>query len=135
VVSARRASQMVRRRVADLWRTAAVGVDAQLTDWARLYQELLGELASLVGNPELSSDAVRERLCTLLQTHRARRPRSRAEIVRERLIEGVPGGGACAHRCRRAGGRQAQEPQLSLRARFEGADEPSGAWTCGGHLA
>jgi hypothetical protein len=47
------------------------------------------ELASLVGNPELSSDAVRERLCTLLQAHRARRPLSRAEIVRERLIEGV----------------------------------------------
>jgi TnpA family transposase len=80
---------MVRRRVADLWRTAAVGVDAQLTDWACLYQELLGELASLAGNSELSSDAVRERLCALLETHRALRPRSRAEIVRERLIEGV----------------------------------------------
>jgi hypothetical protein len=41
---------MVRRRVADLWRTAAVGVDAQLTDWARLYQESLGEIAALAGN-------------------------------------------------------------------------------------
>ncbi len=47
-------------RVADLWCTAAVGVDAPLTDWARLYRELLGELAALVGNPELASDAVRE---------------------------------------------------------------------------
>jgi hypothetical protein len=28
---------MVRRRVADLWRLAAAGVDAKLADWARLY--------------------------------------------------------------------------------------------------
>jgi len=80
---------MVRRRVADLWRIAAVGVDAKLADWARLYQELLGELGSLAGDTELSSDALREQLVALLQAHRARRPRSRAEIVRDRLIEGV----------------------------------------------
>jgi len=80
---------MVRRRVADLWRTTAGGVDAKLSDSARLYQELLGELGSLAGDPELSSDALREQLVALLQAHRARRPRSRAEIVRDRLIEGV----------------------------------------------
>jgi hypothetical protein len=80
---------MVRRRVADLWRTVAVGVDAKLADWARLYQELLGELGSLAGNPSLSSEAMREQLLALLQAHRARRPRSRAQIVRDRLIEGV----------------------------------------------
>jgi hypothetical protein len=80
---------MVRRRVADLWRIAAVGVDAKLADWARLYQELLGELGSLASDAALSSDALREQLVALLQAHRARRPRSRAEIVRDRLIEGV----------------------------------------------
>ncbi len=80
---------MVRRRVAELWRTASVGADATLTDPARLYQGLLGELGALVSNPTLSSDVVREQLGTLLQAHRARRPRSRAEIVRERLIAGV----------------------------------------------
>lgn len=80
---------MVRRRVADLWRTVAVEVDARWSDWARLYQELLGELGSLAANPSLSSEAMREQLLALLQAHRARQPRSRAQIVRERLIEGV----------------------------------------------
>ena len=80
---------MVRRRVADLWRTVAVEVDAKWSDWARLYQELLGDLGSLASNPSLSSEAIRDRLLALLQTHRARRPRSRAQIVRDRLIEGV----------------------------------------------
>jgi hypothetical protein len=80
---------MVRRRVADLWRIAAAGVDAKLADWARLYQELLGELGSLASDAALSSHALREQLITLLQAQRARRPRSRAEIVRDRLIEGI----------------------------------------------
>ncbi len=89
LVSTDRLLLMVRRRVADLWRIAAVGVDAKLTDWARLYQELLGELARLVSDPGVSSETMREQLLSLIQAHRARRPRSRAEIVRERLIEGV----------------------------------------------
>jgi hypothetical protein len=80
---------MVRRRVADLWRVAAAGVDAKLADWAPLYQELLGELGLLASDAELSSDALREQLAALLQAHGARRPRSRAENVRDRLIEGV----------------------------------------------
>jgi hypothetical protein len=80
---------MVRRRVADLWRIAAAGVDAKLADWARLHQELLGELGSLASDAALSSDAVRGQLVALLQAHRARRPRSRAEIVQDRLIDGV----------------------------------------------
>jgi hypothetical protein len=50
---------------------------------------LLGELGSLASDAALSSDALREQLVALLQAHRARRPRSRAEIVRDRLIEGV----------------------------------------------
>ena len=89
LVSTDRLLLMVRRRVADLWRIAAVGVDVKLTDWARLYQELLGELARLVSDPGVSSETMREQLLSLIQAHRARRPRSRAEIVRERLIAGV----------------------------------------------
>ena len=89
LVSTDRLLLMVRRRVADLWRMAAVGVDAKLTDWARLYQELLGELARLVSDSEVSNEAMREQLLSLIQAHRARRPRSRAEIVRARLIAGV----------------------------------------------
>lgn len=72
-----------------MWRMVAVGVDAKLTDWARLYQELLGELARLVSDSEVSNEAMREQLLSLIQAHRARRPRSRAEIVRARLIAGV----------------------------------------------
>ncbi len=55
---------------------------AQLTDWARLYQELLGELGRLANDPAISSEQVRAQLLELIQTHRARRPRSRAEIDR-----------------------------------------------------
>jgi hypothetical protein len=72
---------MVRRRVADLWRTAAVGVDAQLTDWARLYQELLGELASLVGNPELLQHETFSRGLA----HRVAQPRERASSTLVRV--------------------------------------------------
>jgi hypothetical protein len=36
---------MVRRRVADLWRIAAAGVDAKLADWARLYHQGSGGAA------------------------------------------------------------------------------------------
>lgn len=35
---------MVRRRVAELWRLAGLGIEAALTDRARLYQDLLVEL-------------------------------------------------------------------------------------------
>jgi hypothetical protein len=76
------------RRVADLWRIAAAGVDAKLADWADLYQ-LLGELGSLASDAALSSGALREQLVAFLQARRARRPLSRAEIVCDRLIEGV----------------------------------------------
>jgi hypothetical protein len=71
---------MVRRRVADLWRMAAAGVDAKLADWSLLYQELLGELGSLASDAALSNDALREQLVALLQARRAGRPRGRGEI-------------------------------------------------------
>jgi TnpA family transposase len=80
---------MVRRRVAELWRLASVGVDAQLTDWARLYRDLLGQLGTLATDRALSSEALREHLMALIEAHRDAKPRTRAEIVRSRLIEGV----------------------------------------------
>jgi hypothetical protein len=80
---------MVRRRVAELWRLAGVDVDAELTDWARLYRDLLGAVGALAADRDLSSEALREHLVALIDAHRDAKPRTRAEIVRSRLIEGV----------------------------------------------
>ena len=66
-----------------------LGVEAALTDWVRMYQDLLVELGTLATDRDLSSDALREQLVALVEAHRRRKPRSRAEIVRDRLIEGV----------------------------------------------
>ena len=55
---------MVRRRVADLWRKAADEADAQRVTYERLYQQLLG-------------------------AHRERRGPSRAQIIRDQLLEEV----------------------------------------------
>ena len=44
---------MVRRRVADLWRRAAIGADAARGDWTALYQELLTALGAIVADPVL----------------------------------------------------------------------------------
>ena len=54
-----------------------------------MYQDLLVELRTLATDRDLSSDALREQLVALVEAHRRRKPRSRAEIVRDRLIEGV----------------------------------------------
>lgn len=81
---------MVRRRVADLWRRAAIGANAAARgDWAALYQELLTALGAIVADPSASDAEIREQLQSLLATHRARRPATRAQLVRERLIDGV----------------------------------------------
>src|SRR5208337_3917542 len=80
---------MVRRRVADLWRQAATGAEATLGDWATLYQELLAALSTLVADESTSETAIREQLQSLIAVHRDRRPATRAQLVRERLMEGV----------------------------------------------
>ena len=80
---------MVRRRVADLWRQAATGAEATLGDWAILYQELLAALSTIVADESTSETAIREQLQTLIAVHRDRRPATRAQLVRERLMEGV----------------------------------------------
>ena len=43
----------------------------------------------MVADPGLSDTAMREQLQSVLATHRARRPATRAQLVRERLIDGV----------------------------------------------
>jgi TnpA family transposase len=80
---------MVRRRVADLWRRATIGADAARGDWAALYQELLAALGAIIADPSASDAGIRAQLQSLLATHRGRRPATRAQLVRERLIEGV----------------------------------------------
>jgi TnpA family transposase len=78
---------MVRRQVADIWSVAAEGIAANLTELAQRYQQLLGEVGTLATNAELSGEQIRERLRALMQVHRDQTPRSRAQLVRERLME------------------------------------------------
>jgi hypothetical protein len=80
---------MVRRRVADLWRQAATGAEATLGDWATPYQKLLAALSTIVADESTSETAIREQLQSLIAEHRNRRPATRAQLVRERLMEGV----------------------------------------------
>ena len=80
---------MVRRQVADLWRRAAIVADTARGDWADLYQDLLGALGAIVADPAATDAGIREQLQSLLATHRAHRPATRAHLVRERLIDGV----------------------------------------------
>ena len=80
---------MVRRQVAELWRQADVGLDPTLSEWGSLYRELMVELAAIVADHTLTALMVRGRLARLLEEHQRRRPRSRAELVRGRLIDGV----------------------------------------------
>ena len=80
---------MVRRQVADLWRRAATGHLPRMSDWALLYQELLAALSAILAEPAAGDATIREHLHSLLTEHRARRPASRAELVRGRLIDGV----------------------------------------------
>ena len=60
-----------------------------LGDWASLYQELLTSLGTIVADASNSDSAIREHLQSLLSAHRVRRPATRAQLVRERLMEGV----------------------------------------------
>lgn len=80
---------MVRRQVADLWRRADTDALATHGDWALLYQDLLAELGAILANSGADDGQIREHLHSLLTAHRERRPASRAEIIRERLIDGV----------------------------------------------
>jgi hypothetical protein len=78
---------MVRRRVADLWRHAATHADALRTNWADWYRELLGSLGTLVADATLPDAEVREQLRSLVADHQKRKPPTRTQLIRARLIE------------------------------------------------
>jgi TnpA family transposase len=80
---------MVQRRVAELWRTAGTGVEAITSDWATLYQELTREVARLAAAPPAAGVVLQGELRRVLAEQRSRQPRSRADRIRDRLIEGV----------------------------------------------
>jgi TnpA family transposase len=89
LIATDRLLMMVRRQVADLWRRAAAGAVAAQGDWASLYQELLASLGAIVAHPAGTDEGVLGQLQSLLAAHRARKPATRAQLVRERLIDGV----------------------------------------------
>jgi hypothetical protein len=80
---------MVRRRVAELWHQAEIGVDPRLSQWGILYGDLMGELTTMLADQTLKDWMIRLRLSRLVDEHQHRRPFSRAEIVRSRMIDGV----------------------------------------------
>lgn len=79
---------MVRRRVAELWRIAGTGIETQAKDWAGLYQELVREVARVATTPDVEVSARQAELRRIVAEQRAHRPKSRAERIRDRLIEG-----------------------------------------------
>jgi hypothetical protein len=79
---------MFQRRVADLWRHCADGVTATV-DWAQQYQQLLQELAELAAQNTVADAELRSHLVDLVAAKRARRPPSRASIIRQHLIDAI----------------------------------------------
>ena len=80
---------MVRRRVADLWRRAAKDANQVLIHWADLYRELLASLGALASDATVADSEIRERLRSLVAAHQQRKPPTRAQLVREHLIEEI----------------------------------------------
>jgi hypothetical protein len=80
---------MLRRRVADLWRKADEEADSRRVDYERLYQQLLGELSALASDGTLSAAELQQKLNTLLAAHGEHRGPSRAQIIRDQLMEEV----------------------------------------------
>ena len=58
-------------------------------NYERLYQQLLGELSELAGDGTLSVAELQQKLNTLLLAHRERRGPSRAQIIRDQLMQEV----------------------------------------------
>jgi len=80
---------MVRRRVADLWRRATKDANQVLIHWADLYRELLVSLGALASDTTVADSEIRERLRLLVAAHQQRKPPTRAQLVREHLIEEI----------------------------------------------
>lgn len=80
---------MVRRRVANLWRRAAKDANQVLIHWADLYRKLLASLGALASDATDADSEIRERLRLLVAAHQQRKPATRAQLVREHLIEEI----------------------------------------------
>jgi hypothetical protein len=74
---------MVRRRVADLWRSARTGSNHRSTSWATLHAQLLVDLRQLVADETITDAEARRRLAELIALNEQRRPSSR---LRSRAI-------------------------------------------------
>ena len=80
---------MVRRRVSDLWRRAADDAAKVQIHWMDLYRELLASLGTLVSDTAVPDVDVRQRLQTLIKDHQERKPPTRAQLIRAKLIDEV----------------------------------------------
>jgi hypothetical protein len=58
-------------------------------NWADLYRELLADVNRLAQPDSVPDSELRERLATLAAASALRRPQTRAQRIRERLIDGV----------------------------------------------
>lgn len=77
---------MVRRRVADVWHHATQDAKQVLIHWTDLYRELLGSMEALVADTTVADSEVCERVKFLVAAHQARKPPTRAQLVRKHLI-------------------------------------------------
>lgn len=68
---------------------AGAGLESPTTAWAKLYQDLVRALGRLAVTPEVDASALQTELRRILAEQRERRPRSRADRIRARLMEGV----------------------------------------------
>jgi TnpA family transposase len=77
---------MVRRCVADVWQQATRDAKHVLIHWADLYRELLGSMEALSADTTVADGEVREKMKLLVASHKARKPPTRAQLVRKHLI-------------------------------------------------
>jgi hypothetical protein len=74
---------MVQRRVVDLWRQCAEGVQSPV-DWAARYRQLLADLARLSVEDAVPDAELRSRLMELVSTEHSQPRPSRASLIRQR---------------------------------------------------
>ena len=72
-----------------LWQIASTGIETQANDRARLDQDLVREVARVATTPNVEVSALQAKLRRIVAEQRTHRPKSRAERIRDRLIEGV----------------------------------------------
>ena len=79
---------MIRRRVAELARKAGEGVSTN-DQWAERYQALLDDVSQLAKSCPVADGQLRDQIAEIEQRHRSFRPKRRAAIIRERLLETI----------------------------------------------